>query len=40
MANYEYIIASLPDITTEWKFTDEGPQDYIEEITEIGRAHV
>jgi hypothetical protein len=33
MANYEYIIASLPDITTEWKFTDEGPQDYIEEIT-------
>ena len=33
MANYEYIIASLPDITTGWKFTDEGPQDYIEEIT-------
>ena len=33
MANYEYIIASLPDITTGWKFTDNGPQYYIEEIT-------
>lgn len=32
MANYEYIIASLPDITTGWKFTDNGPQYYIEEI--------
>jgi hypothetical protein len=33
MNNYEYIIASLPDITTGWKFGEKGPQDYIEEIT-------
>ena len=25
MANYEYIIASLPDITTGWKFGEKGP---------------
>jgi hypothetical protein len=25
-------VASLPDITTGWKFGDKGPQDYIEEI--------
>lgn len=31
--NYEYIIASLPDITTGWKFGEEGPDDYIGEIT-------
>ena len=33
MNNYEYIIASLPDITTGWKFGEKGPHDYIEEIT-------
>ena len=32
MNNYEYIIASLPDITTGWKFGEKGPHDYIEEI--------
>ena len=32
MNNYEYIIASLPDITTGWKFGEKGPQEYIEEI--------
>ena len=32
MNNYEYIIASLPDITTGWKFGEKCPQDYIEEI--------
>ena len=32
MANYEYIIASLPDITTGWKFGETGPEYYIEEI--------
>ena len=35
MANYEYIVASLPDITTGWKFGDKGPQDYIEEIVSL-----
>ena len=35
MANYEYIIASLPDITTGWKFGEKGPQDYIEEIVSL-----
>ena len=35
MKNYEYIIASLPDITTGWKFGDKGPEDYIEEITDL-----
>ena len=35
MNNYEYIIASLPDITTGWKFGEKGPQDYIEEITAL-----
>jgi hypothetical protein len=33
MNNYEYIIASLPDITTGWKFGEKGPHDYIDEIT-------
>jgi hypothetical protein len=35
MKNYEYIVASLPDITTGWKFGDKGPQDYIEEIVSL-----
>ena len=35
MKNYEYIIASLPDITTGWKFGDKGPEDYIEEIVDL-----
>ena len=35
MANYEYIVASLPDITTGWKFGEKGPEDYIEEITSL-----
>ena len=35
MKNYEYIIASLPDITTGWKFGEKGPEDYIEEITDL-----
>ena len=30
MANYEYIIASLPDVTREWKFADgESQADFI-----------
>lgn len=33
MNNYEYIITSLPDITTGWKFGEKTPEDYIEEIT-------
>ena len=32
MNNYEYIIASLPAISTDWKFTDNTPEDYLEEI--------
>ena len=32
MNNYEYIIASLPDITTGWKVGEKGPHDYIEEV--------
>ena len=35
MNNYEYIVASLPDITTGWKFGDKGPQEYIEEIISL-----
>ena len=35
MKNYEYIIASLPDITTGWKFGEKGPEDYIEEIVSL-----
>jgi hypothetical protein len=35
MGNYEYIVASLPDITTGWKFGDKSPQDYIEEIVSL-----
>ena len=35
MNNYEYIVASLPDITTGWKFGDKGPEDYIEEIVSL-----
>lgn len=34
MHNYEYIVASLPDISTDWKFTDGGPELYIEQILE------
>ena len=32
MNNYEYIVASLPDITAGWKFGEKSPEDYIEEI--------
>ena len=35
MNNYEYIVASLPDITTGWKFGEKGPEDYIEEIVSL-----
>ena len=35
MNNYEYIVASLPDITTGWKFGEKGPQDYIDEIVSL-----
>ena len=35
MANYEYIIASLPDITTGWKFGEKTPEDYLEEIVSL-----
>ena len=35
MNNYEYIITSLPDITTGWKFGEKTPEDYIEEITDL-----
>ena len=35
MNNYEYIIASLPEITTGWKFGEKGPEDYIEEIVSL-----
>ena len=35
MRNYEYIVASLPDITTGWKFGEKGPQDYIDEIVSL-----
>lgn len=35
MNNYEYIVASLPDITTGWKFSEKGPQDYIDEIVSL-----
>ena len=35
MKNYEYIIASLPDITTGWKFGEKTPEDYIEEIVSL-----
>ncbi len=35
MNNYEYIIASLPDITTGWKFGEKTPEDYIEEIVSL-----
>lgn len=35
MGNYEYIVASLPDITTGWKFGEKGPQDYIEKIVSL-----
>lgn len=35
MNNYEYIIASLPDITTGWKFGEKTPEDYIEEIISL-----
>ena len=35
MNNYEYIIASLPDITTGYRFGDKTPDDYIEEIVSL-----
>ena len=35
MKNYEYIVASLPDISTGWKFGEKGPEDYIEEIVSL-----
>lgn len=35
MNNYEYIIASLPDLTTGWKFGEKGPEDYIEEVISL-----
>ena len=35
MNNYEYIITSLPDITTGWKFGEKGPEDYIEKIVSL-----
>ena len=35
MNNYEYIVASLPDITTGWKFGEKSPEDYIEEIVSL-----
>ena len=35
MGNYEYIVASLPDIATGWKFGERGPQDYIDEIVSL-----
>ena len=35
MSNYEYIVASLPDITTGWKFGEKTPEDYIEEIVSL-----
>ena len=35
MNNYEYIVASLPDITTGWKFVEKTPEDYIEEIVSL-----
>ena len=35
MNNYEYIIASLPDLTTGWKFGEKRPEDYIEEVISL-----
>ena len=35
MNNYEYIVASLPDITTGWKFGEKGPEDYLEDIVSL-----
>ena len=35
MNNYEYIVASLPDITTGYKFGEKTPDDYIEEIVSL-----
>ena len=35
MNNYEYIIASLPAISTDWKFTDKGPDQILEEILNL-----
>ena len=35
MNNYEYIVASLPDITTGWNFGEKTPEDYIEEIVSL-----
>lgn len=35
MNNYEYIIASLPDITPGWKFGEKTPDDYIDEIISL-----
>lgn len=33
--NYEYIIASLPELTAGWKFGEKRPEDYIEEIVSL-----
>lgn len=33
--NYEYIIASLPELTAGWKFGEKHPEDYIEEIVSL-----
>ncbi|MGM9764661.1 MAG: DUF2764 family protein [Candidatus Cryptobacteroides sp.] len=35
MHNYEYIIASLPDIAAGWKFGEKTPKDYIGDIEEL-----
>lgn len=35
MNNYEYIVASMPDIRPGWNFGDKGPDAYIGEIREL-----
>lgn len=35
MNNYEYIVASMPDIRPGWNFGDKGPDVYIGEIREL-----
>lgn len=35
MNNYEYIVASLPDITAGWKFGEKTPEDYLEDIISL-----
>ncbi len=34
MNNYEYIIASLPVLVPDWKFSDRKPESHIQEIRE------